>query len=52
MNHKIMSVFVDDYPRLPLLNEDGRTFAGLKNSSSPELVERVKLLFEYLSKDH
>ena len=49
MNHKVIPVFVDGCPRLPLVNEDGRIFSGLKNSSSPELVDRVKFLFEYLN---
>ena len=49
MNDKIVSTFVDGFPRLPLLNDCGRTFSGLKDSSSPELVERVKSLFQYLS---
>ena len=49
MNDKIISAFVDGFPRLPLLNDYGRTFTGLEGSSSPELVKRVKSLFEYLS---
>jgi len=49
MNDKIISAFIDGSPRLPLLNDYGRAFTGLEDSSSPELVERVKSLFEYLS---
>ena len=49
MTDKIASIFVDSSPRLPLLNDHGRDFIGLENSSSPELVERVKNLFEYLN---
>ena len=49
MTHKVVSVFVDDSYRLPLINNHGRAFMGLENSSSPELVERVKVFFEYLS---
>ena len=49
MTDKIAPVFVDSSSRLPLLNNHGRGFMGLENSSSPELVERVKILFEYLS---
>ena len=49
MTDKIASIFVDNSPRLPLLNDHGRDFIGLENSSSPELVERVKNLFEYLN---
>ena len=49
MTDKIASIFVDSFPRLPLLNDHGRYFIGLENSSSPELVERVKNLFEYLN---
>ena len=49
MTDKIAPVFVDSFPRLPLLNNHGRDFMGLENSSSPELVERVKILFEYLN---
>ena len=49
MSDKIISAFVEGSPRLPLLNDHGRAFSGLQNSSSPELVERVKSLFEYLS---
>ena len=42
MNDEIAPVFVDGSSRLPLLNDYGRAFIGLENSSSPELVERVK----------
>ena len=49
MNESITPVFVDGPARLPLLTDHGRAFNGLKNSSSSELVERVKSLFEYLS---
>ena len=49
MTDKIAPVFVDNSSRLPLLNDHGRAFVGLQNSSSPELVERVKCLFEYLN---
>ena len=49
MTDKIVPVFVDDFSRLPLLNDYGREFVGLENSSSPELVGRVKILFEYLN---
>ena len=49
MTDKIASIFVDNPPRLPLLNDHGRDFIGLENSSSPELVERVKIFFEYLN---
>ena len=49
MTDKIAPVFVDNPSRLPLLNDHGRAFVGLQNSSSPELVERVKCLFEYLN---
>jgi len=48
MTDKIAPVFVNSSPRLPLLNNHGRGFMGLENSSSPELVEHVKNLFEYL----
>ena len=43
-------VFVKTTERLPLLTDRGRTFLGLKNSSLPVLVIRVKTLFEYLNK--
>ena len=49
MTDKIAPVFVDDSSRLPLLNDHGRTFSGLENTSSPELADRVKYLFEYLN---
>ena len=49
MNDETIPIFVNGHPRLPLINDYGRAFTGLKNSSSPELVERVKSLFEYLS---
>lgn len=49
MTDKIAPVFVDSSPCLPLLNNHGRGFMGLENSSSPELAERVKNLFEYLN---
>ena len=49
MTDKIAPVFVNSSPRLPLLNNHGRDFMGLENSRSPELVERVKNLFEYLN---
>ena len=49
MTDKIAPVFVDSSPCLPLLNNYGRGFMGLENSSSPELAERVKNLFEYLN---
>ena len=49
MINKIDSVFIDDSSRLPLLTDNGRTFMGLENSSSSELVERVRNLFEYLN---
>lgn len=49
MNDEIVSAFVCGSSCLPLLNDHGRTFTGLKDSSSPELVERVKSLFEYLN---
>jgi len=44
-----VSTFVDDSTRLPLITDHGRAFMGLENSSSPELVERVKFFFDYLS---
>ena len=50
MSDKTIVAFVEGSPRLPLLNDYGRAFTGLENSSSPELVERVKSLFEYLNK--
>ncbi|PIQ96855.1 MAG: hypothetical protein COV67_07315 [Nitrospinae bacterium CG11_big_fil_rev_8_21_14_0_20_56_8] len=34
---------------LPLLDETGRGFWGLQRSSSPELADRVRSLFEYLN---
>ncbi len=49
MTDKIAPVFVDSSPCLPLLNNHGRGFMGLENSSSPELAERVKNLFGYLN---
>ena len=49
MINKIDPVFIDDSSRLPLLTDNGRTFMGLENSSSSELVERVRNLFEYLN---
>jgi hypothetical protein len=49
MIEKIPLVFIEDVSRLPLLNDYGREFVGLENSSSPELVGRVKALFEYLN---
>ena len=49
MKNKTVSAFVNSSPRLSLLNDYGRAFAGLENASSPELVERVKSLFEYLN---
>jgi len=49
MTDKIASIFLDSSSRLSLLNDHGRDFIGLENSSSPELVERVKNLFEYLN---
>ena len=42
-------VFINDSCRIPLLNDYGRAFLGLENSSSPELAERVKSLFQYLN---
>jgi hypothetical protein len=42
-------IFIDSSSRLPLLNNHGLGFVGFKNSSSPELVERAKNLFNYLS---
>ena len=49
MINKIDPVFIDDSSRLPLLTDNGRAFMGLENSSSSELVERVRNLFEYLN---
>ena len=49
MTDNIVPVFMDGSSDLPLLNDRGRTFVGLENSSSPELVERVQHLFEYLN---
>ena len=49
MTNAITSPFVCVSPSLPLLNDYGRAFAGLEGSSSPELVERVKYFFDYLS---
>ena len=49
MNDNTTPVFVSGLSRLPLLTDHGRAFNGLKNSSSAELVERVKSLFEYLN---
>ena len=49
MTNAITSSFVCVSPRLPLLNDYGRAFSGLNGSCSPELVDRVKYLFEYLS---
>ena len=49
MTDKIAPIFIDSSPRLPLLNNHGRDFMGIENSSSPELVERTKNLFEYLN---
>ena len=49
MNDNTTPVFVGGLSRLPLLTDHGRAFNGLKNSSSAELVERVKSLFEYLN---
>ena len=42
-------VYIDSFPRLSLLTDYGRAFIGLENSKSPELVERVKSLFELLN---
>ena len=50
MDNRLISTFIDGSPRLPLLIDYGRAFIGLENSSSPELVGRVKSLFEYLNK--
>ena len=47
MNNK--AVYTDSSSRLPLLTDHGRAFIGLENSKSPELVERVKILFEFLN---
>ncbi|KMP12026.1 hypothetical protein UZ36_02350 [Candidatus Nitromaritima sp. SCGC AAA799-C22] len=49
MNDKVPPVYIDHSSRLPLLTDFGRAFTGLKNSSSPELVERTRTLFEFLS---
>ena len=49
MTDRIDPVFINDSCRIPLLNDYGRAFLGLKNTSSPELAERVKSLFRYLN---
>ena len=49
MTGRIDPVFINDSCRIPLLNDYGRAFLGLENTSSPELAERVKALFRYLN---
>ena len=49
MTDRIDPVFINDSCRIPLLNDYGRVFLGLENTSSPELAERVKALFRYLN---
>ena len=49
MNHTQSSSLTKSSSRLPLLTQSGKGFLGLEHSSSPELVERVKKLFDYLN---
>ncbi len=49
MNHTPSSSLTKSPNRLPLLTQSGQGYLGLEHSSSPELVERVKKLFDYLS---
>jgi len=48
MNNTQSSSLTKSATRLPLLTQLGKGFLGLEHSSSPELVERVKELFETL----
>jgi hypothetical protein len=42
-------VFIKSPDRLPLVTEHGRAFLGLEHSKSPELVERMKEIFNHLN---
>lgn len=50
MNDTSTSVFVKTSDRLPLVTDVGSAYLGLQNSSSPELVERVRALFKHLNR--
>ncbi len=49
MNNLTTSVFIQTPNRLPLLDDRGRAFLGLKKSTSVELNQRVLALFERLN---
>jgi hypothetical protein len=49
MNNTQSSNLTKASTRLPLLTPLGKGYLGLEHSSSPELVERVKNLFDYLN---
>ena len=50
MNDTSTPVFVKTPGRLPLVTSRGSAWLGLQHSSSPELVERVKALFDHLNR--
>ncbi len=49
MNDLKPETFFEGTDQLPLLTDHGRAYLGLQNSSSPELVQRVRDLFERLN---
>ena len=50
MNDTSTPVFVKTPGRLPLVTDQGSAYLGLQHSSSPELVERVRALFDHLNR--
>ena len=49
MSTSFSNAFLLERQRLPLLTASGREFIGLRESSSPEITERVRKLFEHLN---
>ena len=49
MNDLNAPVFCEDSDRLSLVTDQGKTFLGLEDSSSPEIAGRVRSLFEHLN---
>lgn len=49
MNRTNPALFVRTRDRLPLVTESGNGYLGLMNSTSPELCNRVRVLFDHLN---
>lgn len=48
MNGLNPQIFDESTNRIPLLTDRGRSYLGLENSKSPEIVQRARQLFSYL----